>query len=193
MLRNPKHILILLAVIIIAAGAFFVASNQSSANNVNLNVSPDKSSYTKSEEITLTLQLTNDGEAETCVSDMSAGSIKFVSFTRNGEEVQTRSAASYFITSFPKMLEASLTTLPPGENLNTEIASSVDRGLGGQALKTTALDNDRGKATFYDVERPGDYEVELVYEYPGPSSSDCPDVFEGKTSPATATFTVTPQ
>lgn len=184
----------IVAVLILAGIAYFVVSKPGPREKITLNVSSDKPTYTAGEKIYLTLQVRNAGEAETCVSDMIAGSsLRFTSFTRDGEPVDTRSAPSDFLISFPKILEASLEPIGAGESVDVTISSSLDPGLGVQALRTTALEDGSGMVTFYNVETPGEYALEMVYEYPGPSRPDCATVFKGSTNIATATFTVTAQ
>lgn len=190
---NQKQLLVALAtVLVLVAAIFFVVSRLSSNAKIGLNVSPDKPSYKTGEEIRFALRLNNSGDAKTCVSDMSAGNVRFVSLTRDGQKVETRSAPSYFIAPLPEMLKASLTPINPGESLDIMLQSMVDEGLGGQALQTTASDDGRGIATFYDVQKPGNYTLEVIYEYPGSKSPDCPSVFKGGTNTASASFTVTP-
>ena len=157
---------------------------------ITLDASSDKSTYKAGEEVRVDVHLNNSGEVDTCVSNMGAGNIRAVSFTRDGESVETRSTPVYFITSFDKMLEASLILVNPGESLDITLSSELDDGLQKQALRTTSLDDGRGKAMFYDIEPPGDYQLKLVYEYPGPKSPNCAHVFGEETNSAVVTFTV---
>lgn len=192
-LLNRKQLVVAsVAILVLAAAIFFVVFRSSSDAEVELGVSLDKPSYKTGEEINLALRLNNSGDAKTCISNMSTGSIRFLSLTRNGERVETRSAPSYFIASLTEILKASLVSINPGESLDITLRSEVDEGLGKWALKTTAPDNGRGTATFYDVETPGNYELEVMYEYSGGRSPECPSVFEGRTNIASAIFTVTP-
>lgn len=185
------------AALLVAGFMYFVfggASRSGSREEITLAVSSDKPTYSAGEEIHLTLQVRNAGEAETCVSDMVAGSsLRFTSFTRDGEPVDMRSTPVEFITSFSKILEASLKPIEAGESTDVKISSSFDPGLGAQAIRTTALEDGSGAGTFYNVETPGDYALEMVYEYPGPSRTDCANVFQGPTNTATASFRVTAQ
>jgi len=192
-----KSKLIIIVIAVVVVGALFLLMSRSGleeslTTEVTLNAASDKTSYSIDEEINLSLNLSNTGGIETCVSDIPAGSLRIVSLTRDGEDVGQRSASSYFITSYPKMLESSLKKLPSGEEMKSSLSSSLDAGLGARALKTTALENGRGMSTFYDVSGPGNYELELVYEYPGNSIDNCPNVFSGPSNSATITFAVTP-
>jgi len=159
---------------------------------ITLDASSDKSTYKAGEEIRVDAHLNNSGEVDTCVSNMGAGNIRAVSFTRDGESVETRSTPVYFITSFDKMLEASLVPIKPGERLDIMLSSELDDGLQKQALRITSLDDGRGIAMFYDTETPGDYQLKLAYEYPGPKSPNCAHVFGEETNTAVVTFTVIP-
>lgn len=173
--------------------ALFAVFHSSSPAKVALTVFPDQATYNVGEAINLTLRLSNVGDTPTCVSAMSAGSVRFASFTRNDAPTATRSAPSYFIESLPDMLAASLVPLGPGESLDISLTSDVDGGLGTHALRTTALDNGRGITTFYDVGTPGTYAIDAFYEYTGEASSACPNVFRGRTPNTRVTFTVTSQ
>ena len=190
---SSKKLLLLLAIVLVIGALFFMMfrSGQETKSRISLEVSADKPTYTSGEEITLTAKLTNAGSGETCVSNMETASVRVSSLLRDGEEVATRSAVSYFITSFPKMLESSLVPLPSGESLELILESSRDQGLDAQALRTTALRDGRGVAMFYDVETPGSYKLELVYKYQGTASPECADVFEGETNTATVLFNIT--
>lgn len=188
---KAKQIIIIIAVVILGA-LLLLMFRPSSDENLTLAATTDKTSYTAGEEINLNLNLSNTGGIETCVSDMGAWIVRFISFTRDGEEVVQRSASSYFITSYPEMLETSLNALASGDEINISLSSHLDAGLGAQALKITAPDNGRGMSTFYNVSEPGNYELELVYEYSGPSPDSCQNVFIGPSNSATVTFIVTP-
>ncbi len=188
---NQKVLWIALAVVLLAAILFIVFRSSASAK-VGLTVTPDKPSYKAGDAISLTVRLHNAGTSETCVSDMSAGSVRFLSLMRDGQAVATRSAPAYFLAAFPDMMAASLLPLKPGEDLDLTLTSAKDEGLGKQALRTTAPDDSRGKATFYDVETPGTYELKVAYDYPGRASATCSNVFKGATDTVTLSFTVTP-
>ena len=190
MLNNPKKLFIITAVVIVLVAVFFILERTKISPEVFLEASTDKMFYESGEEVVLSVSWTNSGSVDTCVSDMDAGSIRFISFTRDGEQVETRSAPSYFITSFIEMLEVSLKTVVPGESMDIVMVSRVDPGLGRQALRTTTLEDGRGIGMFYDVETPGDYNLELIYEYPGPPFAGCPSIFQGATNIVRATFTV---
>lgn len=183
-----------MVVIILAIVAYFVLPKPAADMDIQiqLTASSDKATYKTGEEINLTANLLNSGQYKVCVSDMSAGNIRFTSLSRDSQLVEMRSAPSYFITSLSEILKSNLVEISPGESLDITFASQADAGLGKQALKTTALDDGRGLSTFYDVETPGDYAVELVYEYAGPESSDCSLIFSGATNSATVNFKVTP-
>ncbi|MDO8537135.1 MAG: hypothetical protein Q7R94_02730, partial [bacterium] len=183
--------------VVVLGGAiyfFTMSKSQQSAPReaIMLDASSAKSTYKAGEEIRVDAHLKNSGEVDTCVSTMGAGNIRTVSFTRDGESVETRSTPVYFITSFDKMLEVSLVPVKPGESLDIMLSSELDDGLQKQALRTTSLDDGRGIAMFYDIETPGDYQLKLVYEYPGPKSSNCAHVFGEETNIAVVTFTVIP-
>jgi len=190
---SQKQILyIVVAVLVLGAVVFFVFQPRVRAI-VDLDASSDKQSYTTDEEINLSISLNNLGKVETCLSDLGSGSIKFTSFTRDGEPVGTRSVPANYIESFSKLLEISLEPIDPGEELSIMLSSENDPGLGARALTTTTLekDTDTGIVTFYNVEEPGEYSLEISYEYLGPKSSDCRRVFGGPTNTANITFAVT--
>jgi len=189
-MKNSKLFILLAVVLVLAGAAFFMFSGGKQKPMVSLEAFLDKTEYQAGEAIELTLHLNNTGGVDTCVSDIAAGSISFASITRDGEPVETRSVPANYIASFPKLLEASLETIGPGEDLHVTLPSENDPGLGARALATTALENDTGIVTFYNVEEPGEYALELVYRYVGPASSDCPSVFEGPSNTANVIFTV---
>ena len=102
-----------------------------------------------------------------------------------------RSVPADYITAFPKLLEASLRPVGPGESLQITLSSENDPGLGARALSTTVLEDDTGIVTFYNVEEPGRYALELAYLYTGPEFPECDRVFKGPSNTVNVTFTVT--
>ena len=196
--RNVWQLIVGAIVMVVVLGSaiylFTMSKFQQSAPRevITLDAFSDKSTYKTGEEVRVDAHLNNSGEVDTCVSNMGAGNIRAVSFTRDGESVETRSTPVYFITSFDKMLEASLVPIKPGERLDIMLSSELDDGLQKQALRITSLDDGRGIAMFYDTETPGDYQLKLAYEYPGPKSPNCAHVFGEETNTAVVTFTVIP-
>lgn len=182
--------------IILVAVLYFVLGGSggpsSSSADIALEVSMDKDIFNTSEEINLTIHLDNVGDGETCLSNIDGGTIVFSSITRDGEEVETRSVPADYIEAFPMLLEISLGAVNPGEDVHLTLTSENDPGLGARVLSTTALEDGVGVMTFYNIEEVGNYEIELAYEYTGPASSDCSDVFRGPTNTASIAFTVTP-
>ena len=165
-------------------------SGQGAEQNVILTASADKASYGAGEEVRLSLKLTNSDTAAVCLSDMATGNIRFTSLTRDGESVETRSTPSFFIASLSEILKSRLTLVASGEALELTLTSSFDPGLGAWALDTTVPEDSSAMATFYNVGEPGQYALELVYEYTGVPSTDCADVFSGPTNPVPVTFAV---
>jgi len=189
---NPKQRLgILTILLLLGAVAFFVMQPRSGAK-ATLDASFDQASYAAGDEITLTLRLTNAGGGAICVSSMPQGSVTFLSLTRDGEPVATRTTPAYFLAPFDEMLKSGLVPLGAGETAEIALVSEIDEGLVGRALRTTDADAGRGLAMFYDVATPGEYELAVAYEYQGPPSEECGNIFTGATNSATAIFTVTP-
>lgn len=191
MFKSKYIILILIAVFGVVVLFFVLGGSESSvAQNVTFEASADKVSYSAGEEITLSLNLTNSGTTDVCISERSLGSIRFMSITRDGATLETRSAPSYFITSFSEILKSNLTPVVAGDTMELFLKSSFDPGLGSQALSTTIPDDTSGIATFYNVEKPGTYVLEMVYDYAGESSSDCADILNAPSNTATVTFII---
>lgn len=163
---------------------------QSQGQGVKLMASADKASYAAGEPVTLNITLTNSGPAAVCLSEGALGNIRFASFTRDGAAVETREAPSEFLTSFTAILKSRLVPLGPGEKIEFGLASSFDPGLDTEALSTTRPDNTSGIATFYGLAEPGEYKIELVYEYTAGPTDDCRDIFSGQTNGATVIFKV---
>jgi len=137
------------------------------------------------------MSLNNTGEIATCVSDIAGGSISFTSITRDGGPVETRSVPADYLAPLPELLKVSLKPISPGEELLVVLSGENDPGLGARTLTTTALEDGTGIVTFYNVEKPGQYALELVYRYVGPDSSDCQSVFKGPSNAVNINFTVT--
>lgn len=186
---NSKYIVLLL-IIVLGVVLLFTLGGSGSTQNVILEASADKASYSAGEEITLSLNLTNSGTADVCISERSLGSIRFTSITRDGATLETRSAPSYFITSFSEILKSNLTPVATGETMELSLTSSFDPGLGSQALSTTMPDGTSGIATFYNIEKPGTYALEMVYDYVGEPSSDCADILKAPSNTAAVTFVI---
>jgi|SRR3989344_1350874 len=187
---SQKQILyIVVAVLVLGAALFiFLGSKQP---EVSLKATLDKTEYLAGEQIELALSLNNTGEIATCVSDIAGGSISFTSITRDGGPVETRSVPADYLAPLPELLKVSLKPISPGEELLVVLSGENDPGLGARTLTTTALEDGTGIVTFYNVEKPGQYALELVYRYVGPDSSDCQSVFKGPSNAVNINFTVT--
>ena len=191
MKKNGLIIAIVIVVLLVLAWVLINGGDGPVADqNVTLKASSDQESYNSGDEVSINIALTNSGEADICLSEGSIGNIKFTSYTRDGETLDTRSAPSYFITSFSEILKSRLMSVAPGDNLELSLTSTLDPGLGVEALSTTMPDDTSGNATFYNVEDPGSYVIDLVYEYVAGPSDNCQNIFNGATNTATVTFTV---
>ncbi|KKU44426.1 MAG: hypothetical protein UX61_C0001G0027, partial [Parcubacteria group bacterium GW2011_GWA2_46_7] len=184
MLRTSKKLILIVAVVVVAVIFIFVfnGSRQANGKDIVVEVSTDKSSYTAGEKVNIKLNLINSGSAGACLSESSIGNISFVSLTRDGTVVETRSAPSYFLTSFSQILKSRLITVAPGSVMKLSLMSGFDPGLDAEALSTTMPEDTSGIATFYNIEKPGQYELWLVYEYTGEPSDDCTDTIKGPTN-----------
>ena len=201
MSRNLLIILVISVISVISITLIFVSSSNSdkgqdvaldvpARTDVVLEASASEDSYQSGEEVDLNINLTNRSETDICLSEGAIGNIKFTSFSKDGKEVETRSASSYFITSFSEILKSRLVSVAPGDNIDFNLASSFDPGLDAQALSTTMPEDTIGLDTFYNIEEPGQYEVDLVYEYVGEPSDECENILDGSTNVATVTFKV---
>jgi len=164
--------------------------NQKVTQNVNLEAHASQDSYNSGDPVSLNIKLTNSGESNVCLSEGATGNIKFTSFKKDGEDVETRPALSEFLASFSEILQSNLKSVAPGESMELSLSSELDPGLGKQALSMTTLDDMSGVVTFYNVAEQGSYEAKLVYEYTAGPSDDCKDTLLNKTNEATVTFEV---
>lgn len=191
MSRNLWTILVISIIAVISITLIFISSSISNkGQDVALEVSTSEDLYKSGEEVDLSISLTNGGEADGCLSEGADGNIKFTSFSRDGKDVETRSASSYFVISFSEILKTQLVSVAPGDNIDFNLVSSFDPGLNSQALSTTMPDDTTGLATFYNIEEPGQYKIDLVYEYVGEPSDECENIFDGPTNVATVKFKV---
>ena len=189
--QNTRKIIILIAALVVIVVVLFVIFYGNGKAKVSLGVSSDKQSYTLSDEIKLTVSLTNAGDSNTCLSNTALGNIKFLSATRDGNPIETRTAPSYFLTSLSEMIKSKLKPLVPGEKMEIALSSSEDPGLGARALSTVAVEGTAGMATFYNIKLPGTYKIDVAYEYTGGFSADCSNIFKGATNITTVSFIVT--
>lgn len=188
-MSSSRTYIVVAAIVLLGAAPFLFTGKKSAA--ITLTASTDKASYSSGESVNLTMHLANSGNKEACVSDTALGNITFLSVTRDGKSVETRTAPSYYLTSLSEMMKAKLKKLAPGENTELMLSSSQDPGLNAAAFYSTALKGTYGLSTFYNVGAAGTYELKIAYAYPGEASPDCPDVFKGPIEPVTITFTVT--
>jgi len=187
---NTKVVIGAVAVLAIVLALFLFNKPQAV---VSLEAAPDKAEYQRGEEIRIDVRLNNTGKTASCVSDVAGGTMVFESITRDGEQVATRSVPAHYLEALPILLENGLEPLAVGETLEVTLVSENDPGIGARALSTTALEDDTGIVTFYDVAVPGEYAIDLAYAYPGPrSSSGCKSVFKGPSSAVRVSFTVLP-
>ncbi|MDX1607742.1 MAG: hypothetical protein R3251_00830 [Candidatus Spechtbacterales bacterium] len=190
MIKGPKQILIISVIALIIGAMFFSFRGPEGEADITIEAELDKSTYTSDEPINLTLHLNNTGELDACISDMAGETLVFNSLTRNGEMVNTRRVDANYLAPLPMLLEASLEDLPVGGDTHVVLSSEHDSGLDARAFTTTELEGDTGFITFYDISEPGEYNLELVYQYPGPDSENCENVFFGPSNVQNITFTV---
>jgi len=196
-----KKLWIILVISVISITLIFISSSNSNRgqnvdlddsalSDVVLKASTSEDLYKSGEEVQLNISLTNGGEADVCLCEIAYGNIKFTSFSRDGKDVETRSASTYFVISFSEILKVRLASVAPGDNMALNLVSSFDPGLNSQALDTTMPDDTIGLVTFYNIEEPGLYKIDLVYEYVGEPSDECENIFDGPTNVATVKFKV---
>lgn len=186
-----KRVLTILAVILVVFVVAFVFKGSDFLSDQNISLTTSyQPSYQSGEEVRFDIRLNNAGDSSVCLSREAIGNVRFDSFTRDGQEVASRTVPSYFLTSFSEIIKSRLTSVAPGEVLEFVLTSSFDPGLGVEALSITKPDGTSGIATFYNVQEPGEYEATLVYEYVVEPSDDCKDVLRGSISAPAITFTV---
>ncbi len=190
--NGHKKLVTVVFALALVVGLIFWSNNNDATEEVlvSLIASTDKTTYAIGEPVSITMKITNDGISSVCLSETPLGNITFQSVTRDGSPVGTRIAPSYFLTSLTEMVKSKLTDVAPNTSVEIFFTSSYDPGLSSDALYTTALDETSGITTFYDIGKPGEYKIDAVYEYQGPSSDRCSTVFENKTNSVTVSFTV---
>lgn len=185
---------VLIAVIVVIAGVIGLTlvfgGGSKSIQSVALGASVEQESYKSGDTVNISVTLKNSGEGDVCLSEGALGNIKFTSFTRDGQNVETRLSESDFLTSFSEILKSRLMSVAPGGEMTFGLSSEFDPGLGAEALGATMPDGTSGLVTFYNVHKPGSYEIGLVYEYAGKPSDKCKDILSGPTNEVTVRFIV---
>ena len=194
-MKSSKNILIIVGLVLVAIFLFFVTGNdkdseQTYSYSVNLEATTDKQIYQSGEEVSFVVDITNTSEVATCISDTSQGNITFLSITRDGQAVDSRTVHADALEALSEFVRVDLQEVEPGAQATISLTSSYDPGIEAQALHTSEVDGIYADATFYSIQEPGSYEVQVVYEYPGEASDDCSAVFQGQTNNATVNFVV---
>jgi len=194
-MKSSKHILILVVLIVGALVVFFATRSDTAEAPaplyfVTLAAFTDKQSYQRGEEMILTMDIANTGDVATCISDTTQGNITFTSFTRDGQSVDSRTVHTGTLEALSEFVRADLTEVEPGAQVAIPLTSSYDPGIEAQALHTSEVDGIYADATFYSIQEPGNYEVQVAYQYPGEVSDDCQAVFMGQSNSATVNFTI---
>lgn len=197
-MNNSKNIIIAIVVLVLLAVAFFTLSGGSEGDSgdtstnalITLSASTDKEIYASGETVTLAIDLTNAGDDVTCISNNAQGNIAFLSVTRDGKSVDSRTTHADFLEALPILATADLAPVNAGDTFTIEAPSSFDPGLGSEALYVNVVDNIFADTTFYDIGVPGNYSVELAYEYVGNDSDTCASIYSDKTNTATINFTI---
>ena len=68
--------------------------------------------------VDINIKLNNSGEEAVCLSEGATGNISFTSVTKDGKEVKTRPAVSYFLESISMILQGNLVSVEPGNSLD---------------------------------------------------------------------------
>jgi len=196
-MKYSKHVLILVVLIVGALFAFNTTRNDTSETPTNsyavtLEASADKQTYQSGETVQLAVDITNTGEVSTCMSDTAQGNIAFSSITRDGQSVDSRTVHMGTLESLSEFVRVDLTEIEPDVKMTILLTSSYDPGIEAQSLHTSEVDGIYADATFYNIQEPGSYEIQMAYEYPGDVAipGDCSAIFEGQTNSATVNFIV---
>lgn len=191
--NHKKMVLVILTLVLVVGLFFWFAKEDTEINHtVSLFASTDKATYALGESIKLTLKLTNDGTSPVCLSETPLGNISFQSVTRDGAPVETRTAPSSFLTSLTEMVKSKLTEVAPGAHVEILMENSYDPGLDSETLYTTTLDETSGITTFYNIGKPGAYEISIAYKYQAGVSQKCAPVYDGLSTSSIVSFTITP-
>lgn len=185
-----KQVIGILVLLTLAGAAYFLFAQ--SGGNVSLIAMTDKGTYASGEQVKLTLELANAGKGAVCLSQTPKGTVQFLSVTRDGEPVASRTSRSYYIAPLPLLMQAELVEVAADRSMTISLASAEDPGLGAEALSATAVDGSAGKTAFYDISKPGTYAVRVAYRHDGKPSDACKNVFTKMTNTADVSFTVTP-
>lgn len=190
-MKPTKIILIIIILLLLAlVASFALQNNEAPTYSVTLTASTDKQSYNSGDPIVLTVDLTNTGETATCISDTAQGNLAFTSILRDGQPVTSRTVDADFLEALAEFVRVDLESVNPGEKTTIVLTSSYDPGIEAQALHTSEINGISAMTTFYSVEEPGEYEIQMNYEYSGNDSSDCSAIFQGQTNAATVNFIV---
>ncbi len=192
-------VLILIGALIVAAVVFGVISttlvgttNLQEEGLLELSAVASRSDYNVGDPIEIRLTLTNTGRIPTGASPLVDGNVRVHAFRRDGADVSSRRTQVDYFIALADQLRDSLRTLAPGASLETNWRSEPDAVLGGAALASVAFDPDGAHwMTLYALDAPGDYELILSYQYPGPPGA-LPQVFRAGTNQVTVRFAVRP-
>ena len=102
-MKSSKNILILIGLFVLALVVFYtMRGDETITYSVNVEASTDKQKYSSGEEVTLTIDITNTGDLAACISDTSQGNITFLSITRDGQAVDSRTVHADALETEPR-------------------------------------------------------------------------------------------
>jgi hypothetical protein len=163
----------------------------SGRTGILVKIVPSKPEYARGEQIVLSVELTST-EANAClVSQVPAGSLTFVSLTRDGNVVSPVLSIGNYIDGFTSYLNANVTSLAPGGAFTMLVKSDESEATGQrQELETSSLNSlDNAELAFWPVDEPGRYTLAVRYALPHlPNASS--EVCRASGEPVQTQFTV---
>jgi hypothetical protein len=167
-------------------------SDDSDETGVVLSANPTQATYTAGQAITLEYRLTNQGNGAVAASPLANGAIEIVQVVRDGVVLTEMRKPVLADEPLGAQLRERLVMLDSGESVGGRLGSRFDNGMDGFALAVMQIPSGRDlpELVLYDVSVPGDYRVDLAYEYQ--ANQGPPEAFFGRSNEVSVAFTVDP-
>jgi hypothetical protein len=186
-----RTLLLVAAVVLLATSCGSAPSGQP-PGTLTLKVTPSKAQYASSEQIVLSVAITNGTKVDCQVLGVPEGGLAVASLTRDAVPVIPTIRTGEPTIPFPDYLAAHLVRLGPGSATQFDWVSSQSTITQNQPalIASSVAAFGQSRDSFWTIKAPGTYTLMVRYSFPDQSAATKgPCVFSGL--PATAAFAVT--
>lgn len=193
-MRNVIRLVVLGVLGVLVGLAPAMASAETGAAPLRLDVAASKSGYVSGEKVSLRFTLTNQGSAPCQVVAIADGTVDVTAATKDGKALTPTFLGQSHYFGYEQATSGALTTVNPGASTTFDLVGITAPGRGEDSMALPAADptaDGDSLVAMWPVAAEGSYSVSVAYTL-APIDGATPAACAGATSVATVAFTVGP-